>query len=981
MSNEKDIQIPNVLKTKYPDAYFSIKPLIEKFFENINPNQVLNLKNQNDESYISNLVELEPILQVPFSKKTLALEILIKEENYYFNNELFVSSYFEIFKEFVKYCNELEIDKFHKAIDQKNNWIQFKKCKNFFDINHENNYLLKIIAYYFTVELFQESCKFLLLELETPLKTPLKDINPREEEVENLIKKKFKIRTSKEEICNSILLKIENFFFIYSNSFQIKINIKSAKYFILKFLLRLQANEKILVKSFTRNKSTDKKNSKPREVFSFSLMQYHHDAFFIENIFLNSGSQKSQPLLFLNKFLESSFYEKQTPYLILDNIFNIFSPINQNPGYGYYETEKTQNKLYNNINKINPSNFSELIYNLNKVQRTSKTVKKTANQYFSKTNTSLFWQALRKWLNSPVYIETPSFKQNLQIFIEKNFKNENLNVKIDFDTNLVDLMSIYYLIKDVQATKNKTLILNLFYLIHLILLFKENGKNPFFYPFFLDFRGRKYYDSIVSITGVKLIRYSLNLGSYSETEMSTLINQTKKTKTWDTTLNLIKTKEIDLSDFDLENSSLFQFFKKKNEEDMGRLLYIEQLKSAASIFKSEILGKFEINNETGENEIKYFCTISDFLKLGYKKLKEFERDPDLFLNSLKEEDSYKIIHIHNFLYKEIDFYKKTLASGDVSASGHLIRFVITQLVDVENYKFINLTNSNLIFDPYSWFIHQFFIFIKNIYNDEKIVKKFSKSLKGNIQKIKNEFNTYKDYESFFIKIFKRKTLKKILMTIEYNASSLTIIDYFWENFDTFEKDNLKKNNESIKASLMILKFFMSNLHFIKNFETIDTINRFFTTIKDLNYKLTLSDGFELNFAKFNQITSRQRIVYRHKKEGKSFRYTACITIFSSIHDNSQTFTSTIPNMIHSIDGLHIRLLTLFLPNNSHFLSIHDEFYYDYVSFALFKDTLNHVVKINFSRLIDLNDVKTPSTISNSKIFEKIKNCFCTNIII
>ncbi len=121
MSNEKDIQTPNVLKTKYPDAYFSIKPLIEKFFENINPNQVLNLKNQNDESYISNLEELEPILQVPFSKKTLALEILIKEENYYFNNELFVSSYFEIFKEFVKYCNELEIDKFHKAIDQKNN--------------------------------------------------------------------------------------------------------------------------------------------------------------------------------------------------------------------------------------------------------------------------------------------------------------------------------------------------------------------------------------------------------------------------------------------------------------------------------------------------------------------------------------------------------------------------------------------------------------------------------------------------------------------------------------------------------------------------------------------------------------------------------------------------------------------------------------------------------------------------------------------
>jgi len=54
-----------------------------------------------------------------------------------------------------------------------------------------------------------------------------------------------------------------------------------------------------------------------------------------------------------------------------------------------------------------------------------------------------------------------------------------------------------------------------------------------------------------------------------------------------------------------------------------------------------------------------------------------------------------------------------------------------------------------------------------------------------------------------------------------------------------------------------------------------------------------------------------------------------------------------PNFIHGIDGAIVRMVLFYNTTNSHYFTVHDEFWIPYQEVFVFKDLINAVTKREF----------------------------------
>jgi DNA-directed RNA polymerase len=177
----------------------------------------------------------------------------------------------------------------------------------------------------------------------------------------------------------------------------------------------------------------------------------------------------------------------------------------------------------------------------------------------------------------------------------------------------------------------------------------------------------------------------------------------------------------------------------------------------------------------------------------------------------------------------------------------------------------------------------------------------------------------------------RKLVKKTLMTLPYNATARSIIEYIKENFDKIEEDHyvlIEDPNITFKeidfTSLRVA------LHIVlyKEFPKLKRLLKYFIKIASISNNLKLPIPWNLPSGFFVQ----QQFYTKKKTKAKPFLYSKDLlnitTVDKNKFDHRKQTQSLMPNLIHSLDAASLALLidNFFKENpGANFYSIHDCF--------------------------------------------------------
>lgn len=254
-------------------------------------------------------------------------------------------------------------------------------------------------------------------------------------------------------------------------------------------------------------------------------------------------------------------------------------------------------------------------------------------------------------------------------------KKENWNIKTD--NKLKELQKLY---------SKKIEFQNLINFLNIPFSDDEN----IYFPFFFDFRGRKYFYSPIGPTQSKITRFIFHYGYYQSDEFT---NFHKIKEIWDYSNEIIKNCIRWKINYDNHLESIFWVLI-----GIGKHF----------IKKSEVY----INTETFLKNAIYYIDNQNI----DEKMKLLERiELKHYISILKSLDNEKI--------------KKRLIPKDGTASGYQISMILLYPKSQNSLKYVNLFNKHEWIDTYSFIIDMFIkklLFKKNVVeiaNMEKIVKR------------------------------------------------------------------------------------------------------------------------------------------------------------------------------------------------------------------------------------------------------------------
>jgi len=385
---------------------------------------------------------------------------------------------------------------------------------------------------------------------------------------------------------------------------------------------------------------------------------------------------------------------------------------------------------------------------------------------------------------------------------------------------------------------------------------------PFYLASYIDFRGRIYSDSKISPTSTKIYRHLYHYGFYSGVELNFFTAKLASSRAF----KIISAHRDLLYSFEKKYSTQF------TDLEINALLWL--FLELGKLIKGKLLKNGRVS-------------LREFLEHG---IISYSTDP------ISENFEDKIIYkkvceaIHNiFLKKKI---KKTIIYKDSTAS---VLQQLTKLLGHKSEKILEIMNINhesIWYDPYSFII--------------------------DIYKIKSPIAN-PEVEKLFI----RKILKKLIMTVNYSLTQQTALTYFFEDASgqielaAAAAAAAKKTKPIFLKELRdeVRKFF----YFLKN--NIETEELFERNSKDLikNWNkdkiLTTTDGniINLNYKKLKK-TSIETTVTQQRKSMINYQIT-------QEHDRRKTNIALRANIIHTMDSHFVREIL----KEQKIITIHDSF--------------------------------------------------------
>jgi len=333
---------------------------------------------------------------------------------------------------------------------------------------------------------------------------------------------------------------------------------------------------------------------------------------------------------------------------------------------------------------------------------------------------------LQKQINTPISIDGGTLCAIFKEFNQRNLRVDGCRAVIE-ESVLEERRSLHYklslaleagLTKTIVEIQKKSSIIDKYIkFLKVINLVLKSRTNVFYLQSQYDFRGRAYYNTILSITNFKELRYCAYLGKYRGDPLDSY----KNSKTYKIYTKWVPFLKNLLPDFNINDSEYYHI--------------ITLLLCIGEMYKSSL----------GTS-----ITMSEFL----------EKAVDVYYNSSREmvnlpyEKSYAL----RYYVKIIDLIKvdhpdkhlRWKISKDATASVIQLLVQILGFQDRNILKLANMDSTDTWFDPYSWIIVHFFKYRKKEYT--------------------------KEYSDFF----NRTLLKKVIMTIYYSSTYNTCYTY-WSN--------------------------------------------------------------------------------------------------------------------------------------------------------------------------------------------------------
>lgn len=413
---------------------------------------------------------------------------------------------------------------------------------------------------------------------------------------------------------------------------------------------------------------------------------------------------------------------------------------------------------------------------------------------------------------------------------------------------------------------------------------KLRFKEGLFFTYYFDFRGRIYTNSVIGYTHNKFFRYIYNYGFYSQNE----INEWGKKNI---------TIPYSLCELILLKTSLLQVYPNIDFTKIINQYYLYTVFfEIGKIFKNNYIYK---NNGKLNNE--------NFIKIGIEYYNNYKNlDIDLYDQIAIE----VLINALNWVNKGV--YLKLPVFKDATASAIQILLLLLGSKDHNNYKICNFIDTNYWYDTYFYIINRFF--------SEHAVKEEYK----------------KNY-------FTRSNLKKAIMTYNYEATFYTCLKEF---HDTLDEKTLK-NSLLIEELTSIFKLFYNFLKTI--FEKNDFFlmpSKYIVTVFAKQWackqhiQFETSDNVILHYDYYKLIRQRIDRIIDNQRETIQFKVT------SEEVDTQKMFRALRANLIHSFDGLLVRVITLRL--NHPIMTIHDSFGIDILEIK----TLEIVVAAEMQKIFE-----------------------------
>lgn len=480
-------------------------------------------------------------------------------------------------------------------------------------------------------------------------------------------------------------------------------------------------------------------------------------------------------------------------------------------------------------------------------------------------------------------------KINLKLYIDEDFNTNDLNLR-NKEKILEEIYEIYNELKKkydetnwTAETKNDISNIQKKYssLIteYTIKIFTEQKiKFHIYIPIFLDFRGRKYYNSIVGPTQSKILRTAYFYGYYTKEDF-------KNIKPWERLLKY---------------SDKIKKICNDNNFEMEEYFY--------DIYYWCIIGigKFLINkNKIPIEEIEFIEKAEEFFK-NYKH--------DLKTNDILEIKNY--IRIMKSLTKENlekGLIKKRVIIKDATASVNQILMKKLGPLNQNSMNYINLGEKNEWYDTY--LIHK-----------EKFIEDFKKNYKEYSKFITN-YSEEKIIE-WIEEVLPRNLIKKIIMIIPYSAG----FRLCWKNYVDQIKENKYKIvvNKDLKNLLKLFYNFIKNdmqdmyLYKKKSSYYFDKVNEEFEIKR--KYVIETETGYaDISYYKMKKKSIEKRYISNEKIK----RLTKLILEITSALDIKSFNSSSAPNITHFYDADEIREIEIAM--NKVFITIHDCYLVDILS--------------------------------------------------
>jgi len=534
------------------------------------------------------------------------------------------------------------------------------------------------------------------------------------------------------------------------NSFKI---IKSKKN-LINFLLSI-----LILKIFSRNSIYDvKKENNLQHFYTIrnTLSQKFENILIFLEISLNFKNE-----IDLDK-LEDCIAE------ILLELINKKIIIREFMGYGkrkksfvYIEDIKNDNKVIISFDKykIYEKKNSKYLYSshfsfVNRIFK--KNVK--SGHYFETDINSRFFENI---LNRPFYIDRIQLNSVFNELLKED-KNEELQLEEEYI--MLKKKCLDFIKKN--DNNSASLIANKISKIQNLLKIKNilsiNFENKEIYmPFSIDFRGRFYYDSEISITYYKEFRFCINWGKYDKLKPNY--------HPFNDIINIEIKKYFDM----LSKLKNYDFKEKKEEIKISIIWFLVNLG--------------EINKTKLGKEVHILQFITEGIKIINKEIK---------IEEFGLYDRIKVKYIEN-IFNQIqdDIYIKWMLSKDATASvyQHLIKTCGHSSNDA--LKWCNLKSKDKWYDTYEYILDEF---------------KKSQKMEDNINKLFNRLNLKKimmteNYSAGY-STCKKYFLEKIKINEYSEEDKIKIFKYF-HNFYDYISGNKSMFRLELKE---ILEYFRKN---------------------------------------------------------------------------------------------------------------------------------------------------------------------------